>query len=1500
MDISLIPTDQSRPTPGELELSEGARSLIPQDERSWMLRQYDRMAATLAMPGDQMARELFSEFAEVGTNLERGLDRSFYDYQVAALNVGDYVADKLGVDFDDKQELRAALAKKYKNIPMNPTSQEWEDQLFYMIGNLVPDVAVTFLGGGVLGGAARIGATAIGMGKKASAVTTMAGRIMGDTAANVGTFMAHEAGQAEIEGREADYAQAGKDAIAMSAAMSTTARLGQAIGLKRRYNILLTGAVTGEMARLNGADDDNIAASRILGGLFGSAIKTGNAGPVDIVKWVRVQKRFDRPVNFEEYLKEFRPLAHDEIYVREAEHDKMLHRIAIDQVDPNYLSPKDNFHLMLERYTNKDTAGHTDDQMVNLLADMIENSGGFSMLNKDRLGPGETRIPSFSRRENLESAKTFIDSVNEVNTKWMADNPKYNPTWKQVKWEKERPRHRKTLTRIDKGVPPKEKDMLGDPIIPTDVDGNVASYGKSKLKLHQLSKQEVKELFGFTGKLSKDSGATKWNESLFGLHREAVENAAKMFDPADAKTLPHKGALLDYDMWKDFGYIHRQVEFQDLVKNQGDFPSMAAALKDQISASNKAGKNALDFAEAESKMSIVDHLYRFGVATEGRLYNKLERGDALAVRNAHQLRYTVKDEVALKFDDLDKALGWNDWDPNYRDWFDTYYRLDVEPDFAQRRGADPPVERRIFKNINSRDIEVVKHYIKENVKQYAGGIELFMKRVGMVKREFDSVFREMLDEKLIGQNTYDRLSKFKYIPQKTIEEIRDTSYFYNIGMRRKTKDEYDSISSEATMLKDLVEGVNKDMFYDTEYLLKNHIAMLRHKIAKNKFLQEAARLPQNELSMFRTEKPKGYAGKKLPNYQHYTYVKDGKEKSIWIEGRTAALLESTGDTQFKKALGKIGWLFGSKPVKLTAVGINPVFALATHPLDMLHIFTHHKALSKIFPKLVWDFEVYNKERGFAPFLKNFKSAWRKDQVFKDYVTNHGTTSTLISHISAQELIKGAKKGLVDAKATGTAAKSYNRAIEFFGKFGHSMEVATRMTEVDMLMSTGKFDKAGATAESLRRLNYSRRGTAMEWIDSVIPFANSAAQILASNISELKTPGGAARSMFMMGQVSLGLALHRAYAEEQFPGFFQDVPWDDRMRYWVIPTPMTTKNPETNETLGVYFRIKKAYNPVFSVMDAIAQYQMDKHYYGTKGLPPQSKFDSIMDAIKASTPIELRSLLPPSAQVWSILQNNNDLEGREIYKGPKVELQDEVNTKLTGGRETHGLYSMIADAAPEGTVSPARLQGATSAYFASNPLGYFVSQPFALDPATSQSVVDNILKFVGSRRFFGTTRPSWRDWELGNKWSKISGSQEKNNLTDQIEKTILRYHAGDINAGQMSKEVSSNIMKTGDIESIRRIKRIINTEIRTREHINKLRKKYGDQETFDNIGTRAFWNKLKQIPRAKERASYYYNEFIQIDESWHPTFKWFAKQYGILGDPLFGKELKKLQQKGDSL
>ena len=1482
-----------RLTPNEANMTEAEHYLMPVEGPGFFERQYDRIVATMAQPGDEMSRTLFRNLAEIPENFKLGLVRSSYDYQVAAQNVAEYVADKVGLPFDKKQDFLAASLEKYKNIPMQPTSEEWEDQLFYLLGNLAPDILLTFTGGGIVGAAAKNGAMAVGMGKKAGAVTTMFGRIVGDTAANVGTFLAHEAGQAEIDGREADYAGAAKDALAMSAMMATIGRTSQALGLKRRYGAVLTGSAMGGVAATSGADDNAIAANVIMGSLFGLGVSNGKTGPVDITKWVVAQKRMGRPVDFKSYLKEFQPVKYNALYVDEVNKDAMVHKTGVDQLDPKFLSPRDNFMLFLRAASGKDVFGYSDDQLIHLMADVAEQTGGqYSMMPGTKISPNERLIPSFAREETLQNAKIVMDSVNETNKVWLNDHPNYNSWYTNADWKARKPAHRKTLTRAveEEG---KNYDMLGDPVIKTDVEGNVAFNGKTGLKLHELSKREVKELFGFAEKVKPNTDAARWNEGLFKLHRQAIEGSAKNFEAGNKKTYPHMGALIDYDMFPEYGYIHRATKFREAANTIDDFAGKTAELKEKVIETKNAGNAALDWAEAETKQGIVDTLYRGLVATEGRLYNKLEKENALNVRNAHQLRYTIKDKVAARFDELDQHMEWHNWDKDYRAWFDLYYKLETEPDFAQRRGAFPEVARQMWEGVEAPQAEVMKHYVLENVKNYAGGKDLFLKRIDSVKHEFSKVFDEMLDQKLISQKTWDRLQQFKYIPQKTIEEIRDNAYFFNIGMRRTTGGEPDLVSSEAKFIKNLSEFAGKNQFIDTEYLLKNHMAMLQHKIAKNSFLLEASKMPVND--MFKTQKP-GAKDKKKANYQQYTFVEDGKEKTIWVEGRIANLLEKQDIFSDQSSRHWMGWLSGAHAIRLTAVGVNPIFAMATHPLDILHTFTHHRALSKFAPKLLWDFEVYNRERGFLPFLQNFKSAWTKDKVFRDYVENNGTTATLISHISNQELIRGARQGMVEGRVSNSYARSYNNFLEFFGKFGHSMEIATRMTEVDMLMSTGKFgNKAEATAESLRRLNYHRRGYAMKFIDTVIPFANSAAQILASNTSELKNIKNAGRTMAIMGQVTFGLAMHRAMMEEEYPGFYQDIPWEDRMRYWIIPTPMTTVDSESGENRKVYFKIKKAYNPYFGLMDAVATAAMDKHYYGTDGMPPLDYLTMVYDAIKVSTPAELRSIIPPAANALGALGYNTDLTGRPVYKGPEVELKDEINTKLTGGRETHGAFIRLGELTGG---SPARMQEAAGSYFAANPLSYFVGVPFEVPTETQKSAVDNMLKFAGSRRFMGATRPGWRDWKAGEKFAKQAGSIERKNLTSQVEGAILRFHANEITPRQMYLEITSATQddKESQLKAIALGKR----EIKSRTYLNKLIKAHGEAEVYDNIPTHIWWAMLRNNPRGQQQAEMYYNEWIQLEPFWQKELQRLAAYGGYFKDPFFIQALKKLKRKGDKL
>ena len=144
----------------------------------------------------------------------------------------------------------------------------------------------------------------------------------------------------------------------------------------------------------------------------------------------------------------------------------------------------------------------------------------------------------------------------------------------------------------------------------------------------------------------------------------------------------------------------------------------------------------------------------------------------------------------------------------------------------------------------------------------------------------------------------------------------NTIYFYNIGMRRSTGGELDLVSSEAKFLKNLSEYSSKDLFPDTEYLLKNHMAMLQHKIAKNKFLLEAAKLADSGThldDMFKTQRP-GANDKKKANFQHYTFVEDGKEKPIWVEGRIANLLEKQDIFSDQSSRHWLGWASGAHAI----------------------------------------------------------------------------------------------------------------------------------------------------------------------------------------------------------------------------------------------------------------------------------------------------------------------------------------------------------------------------------------------------------------------------------------------------------------------------------------------------------------------------------------------------------------------------------------------------------
>ena len=120
----------------------------------------------------------------------------------------------------------------------------------------------------------------------------------------------------------------------------------------------------------------------------------------------------------------------------------------------------------------------------------------------------------------------------------------------------------------------------------------------------------------------------------------------------------------------------------------------------------------------------------------------------------------------------------------------------------------------------------------------------------------------------------------------------------------------------------------------------------------------------------------------------------------------------------------------------------------------------------------------------------------------DMIANDAPANEVSDAIKAIAYAKSAD--MVDkTKATAKFKRSWNRGIEMLGKFGHTMEVAMRMTEVDMLVATGKFTPKQAAHESLRRLNYGRRGGLMDYVNSVVPLFTSTETV--ASVTDIPAP-----------------------------------------------------------------------------------------------------------------------------------------------------------------------------------------------------------------------------------------------------------------------------------------------------------------------------------------------------------------------------------------------------------
>jgi len=1531
IDGSLKRGTPKRPkiTYNELELTEQQRRLIPKSpvegRKRYEQSRWDRISSSAVDYADDMFQSSIREFLEIKENFQAGLARSGYDYMVTANNVSEYVADKLNLDYDEKQNFMAASANKLKNMNIQPTSTEWEDQLVYLIGMLLPDAALMLTGGGLAGASVKYGLKAATMSNRTATIGGVFARLAGDTAAGSLQMMAHEAGQAQLDGREANYAEAGRDGAVMSLALSSIGRSLAGMGFKRRYGAIATGATMYGISKAYGdpndpAYDDTNAANAILGALFGIMTPGSHTkGPGHVLKWVKVRKERGLDVTPKAFLEEFSPHTYEKVFVDEVARDRFEFEPRVGP--PRKLSPRDIFMDQLATVTDKDIHGLQDNQLVHVVMEHLNE-----IQLAEFKGPDGRRMSGIDSITSLKDAKIILDAISSADSIFKIDHPNYESRWAQP----DTPLRYKDRVNL-KVYEPKKNKKTGK-VEETTTLAVEPRAGKTKETLNTIIQKRNKPKYLDIHELS-------WNEyaKLFGdtpenrlIHEEAIRAAAENHHPKKKKTWPNKGGLIEYGLDGEWGYLWRKPGSKDpsnprLLDRQE--PTTVKETVDILYTEHDSSVNklteAFKTAEGEYKAGFLEKVHKLFVDPSGDLFKILETakdvttgiaGVLLPVRNAFHLRYGKATRTQMKIDEVAKKIGWEDMSKEQRRDLDVVAWNRARLDDAQRHGTDPasPIESRLdIRQESRRDaIDAILARQEDN----PGGIKAFEDKLRVIEDTYGKLLEDLAEHGLIAKSSYAELKKFRFIPFRTIDKAFRSMALHQKGLESQKV----GPSIRKSVITDLMAKQSEDLsIMDSELLVNKHIAMVENLIADNAVHTEMAATQSHSGGLWYTKgnEPPQHLGEFKRGVKTHEYLVNGEIEPLYVDEMISKMMDGIDQERVIKgtAANFLRFISGTQFIQLTAVALNPIFGIVTHPLDVGMIMSGHPAfggkgfsgeglsrfLKPRIPHLFKEFYIKgtgDAGRGWAPFARNVKSAWNKDEYFVDWVNNGGVEQTLVSHYQHVEGIKKATDIHNAHAVSRRTGKSFFKALEFVGKFGHVMEVATRMTERDMLVKAG-YTKKGAANESLRRLNYGMQGKAMQFIGTMIPFANAQAQILAHiGRSWTRSPESRKHAAMATAQLVGATMAYRYLMEQHFDKYMEDIPWSTRRRYFIIPTGATEVIDGVTE--NVFFKIKKAYSPAYTIVEGFADLAMD-NLFGYREMPA-SVWERTYQAAEVAMPLDLRSLVPPTLKAF-MAAHGTTMDGRKVYRGRTVEPRDEINREGAKGVPTKKLAILAGQVT---NLSPARIQESFNSIIADNPLLWWADALLPSPPPEVQrSILAQAVKMAPIRKVVGTSNSKWRNYKLGLEAKKAAGSIQRHNVDDKVYGPAQKLWAKEYSIREYSIEMRKLARDASNMDRPK-FAQIETQTIKAYRYVDLLLKRKPPkgltqeeyrEELYSELDPMVVWSDIMEIDHAPDRARYYMERYDDVDDFWKPHFEKLARYNGIFNDGFFYKEWQKLKR-----
>ena len=513
---------------------------------------------------------------------------------------------------------------------------------------------------------------------------------------------------------------------------------------------------------------------------------------------------------------------------------------------------------------------------------------------------------------------------------------------------------------------------------------------------------------------------------------------------------------------------------------------------------------------------------------------------------------------------------------------------------VKKQLADLQAKKANFKNpqkLNRESALARLDEIKQKMRDETGNDQQFFDMDNRASRFFTAmreILKRKLDEGLITQDEYFRLSKHEYSPRMFVDKVFDLQN----GDFAKHEKRFMGYGLSEKEFKKLKEGSEEDLFTEGDFLLRMVVAASESRVFANRLFKQLGK---------KVDSYEWLSDTKKNGFSELTYKEDGESRSIYVRNDIAEEIENA-DSAIEAGLGKVGKYFGTNILRAMATGYNPLFPLSNIPMDFANVvmFTDtydDKSLVRAMIELSKDFSknlagigtITAAFRGTTKadpeVLKNLEEAFEAG-IGMDFLTNQGRVKF--------KTVEGSKLERI--------GQTFG---DFMSSFGENSELAMRLSvynkvKADSLKKRKDGDaqfkdmndaeiRAYAAFKARATIDFSQGGSLAKSLDKMSPYFNASLQGLRVAGNYIRTNPAKFGKKFGEGAL---YAIAMSFAMQHL---FEMFGWDDddkeaipeyhRRNYFIIPLPFTDDDGNKK-----YIKIRKLPQlaPMLGLFDLVGE------------------------------------------------------------------------------------------------------------------------------------------------------------------------------------------------------------------------------------------------------------------------------------------------------------------------